>query len=192
MGLEEQGAGTYGGVVSNNEGMVWGDGGTPGNYGDLYRAFPGKTGSAGVVQAVFKAGIPNHVRIQAKWSDYAGGSDSGHHLEIRIYDLADADGGWILASIDHADLTTNWQDFAFKFTPSTTIIGENLKIQVRTLNTKKIQVDKLLVAQGDGIFGWTTSPEDHGEGYHGDFKRGSASGFTKGAWGSGPKKSDIA
>lgn len=182
VAFEQKASPAYAGSVSGNEGVIYGDGS---NFGGLRRAFPGQSPVGN--QVAFNASTLNHTRVQLKKQN-SGDTLDGNAVEIRIYDADNPTNEWLLASIPSADITSSWQDFAVKFTTSTQIVGTNLQIEVRTKNTKPIKVDKLLVARGDTLFAWTTSPENQSAGYFGDFSSGEASGFTKGSWAAGDRK----
>lgn len=187
VAFEQKAAAAYAGAVSGNEGVIYGDGSA---YGNLRRPFPGQAPVGN--QVAFNASTLNHVRVQLKKQN-SGDTLDGNAVEIRIYDANSPSNEWALASIPSSEITGAWQDFAIKFTSANQIVGNNLHIEIRTKNTKAIKVDKLLVARGDTLFAWTTSPENQGEGYFGDFSNGEASGFTKGSWVAGDrKKSPVA
>lgn len=180
--FEQKAAAAYSGSVSGNIGIVYGDGTS---YGNLRRAFPGKAPTG--TQVAFNASTLNHVRIQLKKHN-SGDTLDANPVEIRIYDANNLASTWTLASIPSSEITSVWQDFAVKFSSGSQIVGTNLQIEVRTTNTKPIDVDKLLVARGDTLFAWTTSPQNQSEGYFGDFTNGDASGFSKGSWAAGDRK----
>ena len=183
VSFEQKAASAYAGSISDNYATIYGDNSS---YGNLRRAFPAKVPPAGS-QVAFSASTLNHVRLQVK-KHVAGDTLDGNAVEVRIYDADAPANEWIIGSIPSSDITASWVDHTIKFSPGSQVVGTRLQIEVRTKNTKAVDVDKLLVARGDTLFAWTTSPENQAAGYFGDFRNGDATGFTKGSWTAGTRK----
>ena len=196
-GLEEETASTYGGYLTvaaskADVGVIHSDGTY---YGNLRRAFPGRLPIPG--QPAFTLTTLNHFRIKLRkhiasdMLDDSGVATNG--VEVRIYDAANPTNSWSLGIIPPGEISSDWIDFAVKFSPSTTIIGDDLQIEVRTLNTKSIEIDHLGVWRGDTLWAWMPSAEELGNGFHGNFASGHSTAFGKGSWApGGRKKSPVA
>jgi hypothetical protein len=185
--VEEKTAAGFAASITGNVGVIYGDGGTPGNYGVLHRPFPGKIPTG--TQTAFNLNTLNHCRIQLRKHVTTDTLD-GNPVEIRVHDM-DSGSVWLIGTIPSSAITDSWKDHAMKFSTSSAVVGTDLHIEVRTKNAKAIECDKLLVARGDTLFRWTTSPENQAAGYFGDFKNGDASGFEKGTWAAGDRKTSL-
>lgn len=187
IGLEEKLTATYYGLVTASIGIIRGDG-AGGHYGNLHRAFPGQTPVPN--QPAFTATTLNHYRIKLRKHVDSDTLDSAYGVEVRLYDASDPENSaWSLGTIPASAITASWKDFAFKFSPTTTVQGQTLQVEVRTLNTKEIEVDHLGLWRGDTITAWSPSPQEHANGFFGNFKHGDSISFSQGSWGAGSWKS---
>jgi hypothetical protein len=165
-------------VVGNNYGLVQGD--SSAAYGNLRHQFPGASGSGGSV--VFTAGFVGHSKIRIKKANSGDTLDSDHPLVVRVYDTISGN-SWTLLSIAATSITSSWVEWADLFDTGANEMGGDLWIEVRTLNSKPILVDKLHVAAGTMLNDFSTSAQERAVGLFADWREsGPARAYPKGAW----------
>jgi len=184
-GFQQKAAATYTGSVSGFIGTMYGDGT---NYGNLRHAFPAKIPVPD--QMVFNAQTLNTVRFELKKHVSSDTLDS-NVFEVRLVDMANPENNWVLDQVPSSEIGNAWTAFIQKFIPATPIKGADLQIEIRTKNTKAIDVRRVGVYRGDTICAWSTSPEEQSAGWYGELSGGEPTGFTKGSWGNTRKKSQV-
>lgn len=174
--FEEQAAASAYGTVSGDVAEIKGDGST--TYGGVERRFPGKA-PATTLGPIFSSSRLGRAEVKLRKRNSGDTLDSNPVL-VELYD-ADLGTVWTALSVAPADITASWRAFHVVFDPVTSVSGR-LFIRLRTLQSKPIECNQVLVAKGDQIFLWVPSVEELSAGYLGNFSEGEIDGFSEGPW----------
>lgn len=164
--------------ISGGSGALKSDGLTAAK---IWRVFPGSDPAA---QIILSSGDTFVVRLRAK--------QLGSALDASVF-VKIIDGGetsYTLMEIPAADITTTDTEFAALFTAPSDLDGVFV-IQVDTLSTEPVEVDRLSVQEGTQITRAVTSVEEQIVGTYPDKQAGTTGSFEPGPWTGTIKKATI-